>query len=62
MVSFIGQDTSYELDIGFYLKIRDTTFIITDLKYEHMNDTPMHHDFKWMQRFKKDDLFKNALP
>ena len=31
-------------------------------KYEHMNDTPMHHDFKWMQRFKKEYLFKNALP
>ena len=31
-------------------------------KYEHMNDTPMNHDFKWMQRFKKEYLFKNALP
>ena len=30
-------------------------------KYEHMNDTPMHHDFKWMQRFEKEYLFKNAL-
>ena len=32
MVSFIGLDTWHELGIGFYLKIRDTTFIITDLK------------------------------
>ena len=31
-------------------------------KYEHMNDTPMHHDFKWMQRYKKEYLFKNAPP
>ena len=30
-------------------------------KYEHMNDTPMHHDFKWMQRFEKEYLFKNSL-
>ena len=31
-------------------------------EYEHLNDTPRHHDFKWMQRFKKEFLFKNALP
>ena len=31
-------------------------------KYEHMNDTPMHHDFKLMQQFKKEYLLKNALP
>ena len=30
-------------------------------KYEHMNDTPMHHDFKSMQSFKEEYLFKNAL-
>ena len=30
-------------------------------KYEHMNNTPMHHDFKFMQNFKEDYLFKNAL-
>ena len=30
-------------------------------KYEHMNDTPMHYDFKSMQNFKKEYLFKNAL-
>ena len=31
-------------------------------KFEYMNDTPMHCDFKWMQRFKKEYLFKNAMP
>ena len=30
-------------------------------KYEHVNDTPMHHDFKSMQNFKEEYLFKNAL-
>ena len=29
-------------------------------KYEHMNDTPMHYDFKSMQNFKEKYLFKNA--
>ena len=32
MVSFIGLDTWHELDIGFYLKIKETTFINTGLK------------------------------
>ena len=32
MVSFIGLDMQHKLDIGFYLKIRETTFIITGLK------------------------------
>ena len=30
-------------------------------KYEHMKDTPMHYDFKSMQQFKEECLFKNAL-
>lgn len=31
-------------------------------KYEHMNGTPMHHNFKLMQQqFKEEYLFKNAL-
>ena len=29
-------------------------------KYEHMNDTPMHYDFKSIQNFKEKYLFKNA--
>ena len=32
MVSFIGLDTRNKLDIGFYLKTRETMFIITGLK------------------------------
>ena len=31
-------------------------------KYEHMNDTTRHHNFKWMQQFKKEYLLQNALP
>ena len=27
--------------------------------FKLMNDTPMHHDFKSMQQFKKEYLFKN---
>ena len=30
-------------------------------KYEHMKNTPMHQDFKFMQNFKEEYLFKNAL-
>ena len=30
-------------------------------KYEHMNDTPMHHDFKSIQNFKEEYLFKNVV-
>ena len=30
-------------------------------KYENMKNTPMHHDFKSMQNFKEEYLFKNAL-
>ena len=30
-------------------------------KYEHINKTPLHHEFKSMQQFKKEYFFKNAL-
>ena len=30
-------------------------------KYEHVNDTPMHRDFKSMQNFKEEYLFKHAV-
>ena len=30
-------------------------------KYEHLKNTPMHQDFKFMQNFKEEYLFKNAL-
>ena len=30
-------------------------------KYEHLNKTPLHHEYKSMQQFKKEYFFKNAL-
>ena len=30
-------------------------------KYEHINKTPLHHEFKSMQQFKKEYFFKNTL-
>ena len=30
-------------------------------KYEHINKTPLHHEFKSMQQFKKEYFFKHAL-
>ena len=30
-------------------------------KYEQINKTPLRHEFKSMQQFEKECLFKNAL-
>ena len=30
-------------------------------KYEHMNKTPLHHEYKSMLQFKNEYFFKNAL-
>ena len=30
-------------------------------KYEHLSKTPLHHEYKSMQQFKKKYFFKNAL-
>ena len=30
-------------------------------KYEHLNKTPLHQEYKSMQQFKNEFFFKNAL-
>ena len=56
--------TRYMIQTKFSHLLKNKGYLIYNYKlqkYEHINKTPLHHEFKWMQQFKKEYFFKNAL-
>ena len=56
--------TRYMTQKKFRHLLKNKSYLIYNYKlqkYEHINKTPLHHEFKSMQQFKKEYFFKNAL-
>ena len=56
--------TRYMSQTKFRYLLKNKGYLIYNYKlqkYEHINKTPLHHEFKSMQQFKKEYFFKNAL-
>ena len=56
--------TRYMTQIKFRHLLKNKGYLIYNYKLqknEHINKTPLHHEFKSMQQFKKEYFFKNAL-
>ena len=56
--------TSYMTRTKFRYLFKNRGYLVYNYKlqkYEHINKTPLHHEFKSMQQFKKEYFFKNGL-
>ena len=56
--------TRYMTQTKFRHLLKNKGYLIYNFKlqkYEHINKTPLHHEFKSMQQFKNEYFSKNAL-
>ena len=56
--------TRYMTQTNFRHLLKNKGYLVYNYKlkkYEHMNKTPLHHEYKSMLQFKNEYFFKNAL-